>query len=800
MHRLRGDLDWVVLKCLAKDRTRRYGTVAELAADIQRHLDHEPVAARAPSVGYRIAKLSQRYRGQLVAAATVLLALVGGLGLATSFWLDAAAQATAAKRHERIAQQQARDAEAARAGEAANAKKAAEQTAIAQHNAEQAAHNARAAERLLAEVLPYRLLAGIPHLQQALDSEATLYPPWPTQLAGLRKWVNEASRLIGMQPEIAATLAALRAQALPANADDIERARMSHPRYGDLQRLTVKLAALDRAQEIRAGKELSLPLPAAEEQAMSAAELNGLAWPRVDPDDRQRIWGEEARALVLARLAWDKSAGVGAQERALLADTLAWAWFANGKDAAALAMSKQALALAPEAEKESYANYLAVLQAKVAEQSGDALGPATSGLRQQVAALTAEIDAAYGYRFADESKRFLYDTLRQLGRDLNALQQDEFEGVQERLAWAEAVADLTARHRNAPATWAEARAAISRADGVVASELYAGQAIELRDEDVVGLVPIGMNPATKLWEFYDLRSAWDGTTDPASIRIPRHPAPAPDRVSSGDIAVGDDTGIVFVLLPGGTFTMGAQNTEPAGPNYDAHADAEGSPHRVILAPFFLARHELTQGQWKRLTGEQPSYYAAGSTAGGQKITWAHPVENIDWLECDRWLSRHGMALPTEAQWEYGCRAGTTTPWWSGAVRESLRGVANLADQTAKRAGVNWRDIEDWPDLDDGFAAHAPVDALRPNGFGLHHVHGNVWEWCADAYGDASAPHRGGDGLRQVSAATAASRVDRGGCFNSAARDARAAYRFREAPTSRYYGLGARPARALRRAD
>jgi len=794
LQRLRGDLDWVVLKCLEKDRTRRYETVAELAADIQRHLDHEPVLARAPSFGYRLTKLSQRYRGQLIAAATVLAALVCGLGLATYFWIDAAAQAEEAKRQEQIAQQQASDAERARAGEAANARAAAEQAAIARRNEAQAAQNARAAEHLLAEVLPYRLLAGIPYLARALKAEEPLYPPWPENLAALRRWVDDVGRLLRTQPEIAATLAALRAQALPATAAEIERERTTHPRYEELQKASARLAALSRAQQIRAGQELTLPLPAAEAQAMSARELNDLAWPLVDPDDKKRVWGEEARALVLARLAWDKAQTASVRERAQLADTLAWAWFANGKDAEAIAMSTQALALAPDREKATYSSYLAALRAKVAERTSDAFAQALAGLRQDVAVLKAEVDAPLEVRFAEESKRFLYDTLLELNRNLTALQHDQLASVQQRLAWAEVVADLTAHHPGATATWAQARAAIAKADDVSASRLYAGQGIELRDQDVVGLVPIGMNPATRLWEFYELRSAWDGTSDPASIPIPRHTRNGDE---SGHIAVGDATGIVFVLLPGGTFTMGAQRTDRGGKNHDAQAAAEGPPHDVTLAPFFLARHELTQGQWQRLTGQQPSTYCAGSIAGGQRITWANPVESVDWLECERWLSRYGMLLPTEAQWEYGCRAGTTTPWWTGVDRASLRGAVNLADQTAKQAGVNWRDIDDWPDLDDGFAVHAPVDALRANAFGLHHVHGNVWEWCADAFGDYSVPSRAGDGLRQAATATSATRVDRGGCFNSAARDARSAYRFREAPTSRYYGLGVRAARALR---
>src|SRR5262249_8937168 len=158
-------------------------------------------------------------------------------------------------------------------------------------------------------------------------------------------------------------------------------------------------------------------------------------------------------------------------------------------------------------------------------------------------------------------------------------------------------------HPNARHTWAEARAAIAKADGEVASRLYAGKAIELRDEDVTGLVPIGMNPVTKLWEFYELRSAWDAKSDPREIPIPEHDG-------EGRIEATAATGIVFVLLPGGTFTMGAQRGD--GPNHDPQARSDESPvHEVTLLPFFLARHELTRAQWQRLVGSTPFWGKEG---------------------------------------------------------------------------------------------------------------------------------------------------------------------------------------------
>jgi formylglycine-generating enzyme required for sulfatase activity len=331
--------------------------------------------------------------------------------------------------------------------------------------------------------------------------------------------------------------------------------------------------------------------------------------------------------------------------------------------------------------------------------------------------------------------------------------------------------------------WDDVRAAIARADDVVASRSYADQAIALRDEDVLGLVPIGMNPVTKLWEFYHLRSAWDGKSDPAAIPIPRH---APD----GSIAVDADTGIVFVLLPGATFTMGAQSREPGGPNFDPDAQEDETLCAVTLAPFFLARHELTRAQWQRLTGTRPFWWQDGSRF---QIGPSHPAESIDWNDADRWLRRHGLLLPTDAQWEYGCRAGTTTRWWPGPDAADLATAANVHDLTSAQSQPQWGTPAPFTD---GFAGPAPVASFRANPFGLYCVHGNVWEWCQDWYAAELTAPRPGDGLRASDPGTGL-RVVRGGSYAVPERTARSAVRDRYAPTFRDSDLGVRPARALR---
>jgi len=264
--------------------------------------------------------------------------------------------------------------------------------------------------------------------------------------------------------------------------------------------------------------------------------------------------------------------------------------------------------------------------------------------------------------------------------------------------------------------------------------------------------------------------------------------------------------------------MGAQQKDEDGPNYDRQPQALGraiwnsyaikqdagavanvvdqlmqvsgrgitSPvHEVTLAPFFLARHELTQGQWARLWSggaqrRQPSRYSTGSSnfVGG-KLTDSHPVEQVDWTMCDELLTRQGLSLPSEAQWEFGCRGATTTPWL--CELDELRRYANVSD-------------ESWSD---DYVVHAPVGSFEPNAFGLYDVHGNVNEWCLDEFGFYEGPVRPGDGLRLESDGSA-SRAYRGGGFSGDKFSTRSASRNRNASTFRTADLGLRAARSLRR--
>jgi sulfatase modifying factor 1 len=214
---------------------------------------------------------------------------------------------------------------------------------------------------------------------------------------------------------------------------------------------------------------------------------------------------------------------------------------------------------------------------------------------------------------------------------------------------------------------------------------------------------------------------------------------------------------------------------------------------VTLAPFLMARHELTRGQWQRLAGDQLTGWEDGSSYSGDRIAIGrtHPPDSMDWDTADRWMTRHGMVLPTEAQWEYGARCGTTTVFWPGPTAADLQGCANVHDKTSFERYPQWG--EPAP-ITDGFRAIASVGHFKPNGFGLFDVHGNVWEWCRDWYGDYGS-ERAGDGLRSVS--SPASRVNRGGNFTDAPDFALSGDRDGNSPTNRYHNLGLRAARTFR---
>jgi formylglycine-generating enzyme required for sulfatase activity len=357
-------------------------------------------------------------------------------------------------------------------------------------------------------------------------------------------------------------------------------------------------------------------------------------------------------------------------------------------------------------------------------------------------------------------------TLADLVDRLHVFARVAIPDVQARLSFAETIAQRSIVDERA--AWDEALQSIA------GDARYAGLVLR----PLPGLVPIGRDRGSGLWEFWHVRTG-----------------SRPRRDSFGALWPDDDMGLVFVLLPGERFWMGAQKTATDAPNYDPLALEDELPLvEVELDPFLISKYEMTQGQWLRATGKNPARYVAGSVAAGRPLTLRHPIEFVTWRDCKQTLQRLGLALPTEAQWEYGARGGTDTAWWTGPERESLRGAANIADKTALEMGVNWEAARAWPEFEDGFVLHAPVGSFAPNPFGLHDVIGNVFEWSADTDSPYSLGRRAGDGAAPN---TESIPIMRGGCYEFGVSEGRSAARGVGTPDFTAPLVGLRPVMSLR---
>jgi formylglycine-generating enzyme required for sulfatase activity len=265
------------------------------------------------------------------------------------------------------------------------------------------------------------------------------------------------------------------------------------------------------------------------------------------------------------------------------------------------------------------------------------------------------------------------------------------------------------------------------------------------------------------------------SVDPGSAR------PAPEGVGAGASAVARPTGdtvvdlgsgvrIEMVVVPAGTFDMGSNS-----------GDADEKPvHRVTISKAYLmGKYEVTQGQWKAVMGKNPSHFT-----GNDEL----PVEQVSWDECQEYIRRlnakTGMQfrLPTEAEWEYACRAGSTGDW-AGSL-DSMgwyyenAGRSRLSDSSWSAESMT----------NNGNQTH-PVGQKQPNGWGLFDMHGNVWEWCQDWY-DENYYGRS-PGTDPAGAVEGSNRVFRGGCWFDTAARCRSANLNRYTPASRGYDLGFR---------
>ncbi len=223
------------------------------------------------------------------------------------------------------------------------------------------------------------------------------------------------------------------------------------------------------------------------------------------------------------------------------------------------------------------------------------------------------------------------------------------------------------------------------------------------------------------------------------------------------------SGMELVYIPPGEFLMGSPESEEG-------RDDDEFQHRVVIRePFWMGKYEVTQAQWEAVMGNNPSYFRDCPQC---------PVEQVSWEDCQQFIRKlnarddgFGYALPTEAQWEYACRAGTTTPFSFGV--------------TITPAQVNYDGNYPYGNAAKGLYRQktVPVGSLnRPNHWGLHDMHGNVYEWCADWYDEkyyASSPLNNptGPSTPQVW------RVLRGGAWDSLPGYSRSADRFWDTPSA-----------------
>ncbi len=373
-------------------------------------------------------------------------------------------------------------------------------------------------------------------------------------------------------------------------------------------------------------------------------------------------------------------------------------------------------------------------------------------------------------RFASQEDSWWHATLSALIDGLDRFSAQTVPGVERRLARAR---DLQRVSLIEPAAlWEQAIASIADPDACPA---YGG----LRIVPQLGLVPLGRNAATGLWEFWD-------------VQLGERPVATAD----GRYAMSEASGPLFVLLPGGTFLFGGQGSDPEAPNYDPSATPDTwRVQSVRLDPFFIAAYEVTQAQWERGMGSNPSAYASSEAEARQateRYGPDHPVESVTWGEARELAARFGHVLPTQAQWEYAARAGSTQAWWTGGDVGSLQGAGNVSDASLARQA----DIA-WPHealLDDGFASHAPVGSFRPNAFGLYDTIGNVAEWTRDPHADAPRDADPGDGGQPGGSGPFYTSV--GGAWSTVPAQCSSAFRIRTHGEQRVGQLGLRLARRL----
>lgn len=244
------------------------------------------------------------------------------------------------------------------------------------------------------------------------------------------------------------------------------------------------------------------------------------------------------------------------------------------------------------------------------------------------------------------------------------------------------------------------------------------------------------------------------------------------------------TQIEMVLIPPGSFLMGCSKSDQWGCDVDGN---ETPTHKVTLTnAFYLGRYEVTQGQWQTVMGSNPSYWQNASSDVPAAQVPHRPVERVSWNNINNFgafLWSTGMRLPTEAEWEYAYRAGTTTAF------HGFAGYPSGATDDALASNIAWHVGNACAPVG-GCMTH-PVGQKLANGFGVHDMGGNVWEWVADRFGAYPSEAQ----TNPTGPATGSYRVLRGGSAGHLTGNFRASFRTYDSANNRTIYSGFRVARS-----
>lgn len=382
---------------------------------------------------------------------------------------------------------------------------------------------------------------------------------------------------------------------------------------------------------------------------------------------------------------------------------------------------------------------------------------------RQAANAVEDPQAAWGFHFNNAENQERYDSIAESDYNIKqlALVINEARSV---LNMLRNERRDTKETDDAVNRWRKAK------EDIKANPLYKGLEIEPQ----LGLIPLGENPISHLYEFAHYMTG-----------------SLPEQKKDGHWVVNSQTAIILVLIPAEEVQIGAKKPEKDKTieedlNIDMYAEPQDLPkNKVKLSPFFISKYEMTQGQWLRATLNNPSGFPINKQ---DPERLRYPVESISWHTAQKGLNGVKLVLPTEAQWEYAARGGKNGRWtWASINDES---------QVQYYGHISHKDNKDQTSAVVPFIPKeqtSVVGQYLPNGFGLFDTIGNVWEWCQDNHCPYEAQADPETGLRHCDSSM---RIFRGGSLHSPPLNARTAMRRSYPPSFYNPNQGIRPARGL----